>query len=320
MRQKKEEIVIGGFSLLSTSRLFFLMSFFLLIESAFSEDFPFYLRFVPYAPPNLHLRETRASTAYYLPSFNAGVSYDFDSLVLGGQESLAKGSMPVRLIVYRSPANCSGNKSVTVEIYYRKSGVFTLIGSQTQTINVVASGSIMKSFLFSGITSAANHILLTGDLLRIRITANTTRLCLVNEYPIGGTADDSSQVTFRRGPILSMTKISQVLTDPINGVSNAKRIPGSLVRYTLTVSNDGAASAAGDDVTLEDVIPVDMTYASGTMTLDTGGGVSSLTDGSDADEGETDTGTGSGVSSLSVNAGALDPGDSAVVTFDASID
>jgi hypothetical protein len=37
-------------------------------------DYPLYILFIPYSPPNLHLRIDRATVAYYLPGMNAGVT------------------------------------------------------------------------------------------------------------------------------------------------------------------------------------------------------------------------------------------------------
>jgi hypothetical protein len=49
----------------------------------------------------------------------------------------------------------------------------------------------VQTYLFSGINSANTHVLNTGDFIRVSVTANTTRLCLVNEYPTGGTDADA---------------------------------------------------------------------------------------------------------------------------------
>jgi len=51
---------------------------------------------------------------------------------------------------------------------------------------------------------------------------------------------------------LSLTKSSCVISDPINGTSNPKRITGATIRYALEVQNSGAANA--DDVILTDTV------------------------------------------------------------------
>lgn len=46
-------------------------------------------------------------------------------------------------------------------------------------------------------------------------------------------------------PSMSLKKTSTVLSDPINLTSNPKRIPGSIVRYTITATNTSAIYAEG---------------------------------------------------------------------------
>ena len=46
-----------------------------------------------------------------------------------------------------------------------------------------------------------------------------------------------------RAAVLSLLKSETLICDPINQISNPKHIPGALVKYTVTVSNTGAASA-----------------------------------------------------------------------------
>jgi uncharacterized repeat protein (TIGR01451 family) len=266
---------------------------------------------MPYTPPNLHLRVGRATAAYYLPGMNAGVTYQFDMVPAAtGTLSLAAGPIPVTLAVYRVPGNCSGAKSVTVTVQYNIGGTFVTIGSQTQTINVPSSGSIVPTFAFNGINSANSYVLNAGDFIRISVTANTTRLCLVNEYPLGGTDTDASRGVFQTGPVFSVSKNAAVISDPINAGTNPKAVPGATIRYTITVQNNASASDSGSNVIITDPIPPNTTYAANSLTLDT----VSLTDVSDADAGSF---TGS---SISVNLGDVAPGVTHVVTFDVVVD
>lgn len=291
--------------------LIFLLFCFGLPSPSFSADYPLYIRYIPYSPPNLHLRASRATTAYYLPGLNAGVTYQFDLVpTVTGTLSLAAGPIPLTLAVYRAPSNCSGAKSVTVNVQYNISGAFVPIGNQTQTINVPSSGSAVQTFQFNGINSANTHVLSTGDFIRISVTANTTRLCLVNEYPTGGTDADASRGVFQTGPMLSMTKTTAVQSDPINSTTNPKAVPGAVLRYTITVQNDATSSADGNNVVINDPIPTDTTYVAGTIILDG----SPLTDASDADAGSFNG------SAIRVDLGDVAPGASHVVTFDVVVD
>lgn len=282
-----------------------------LISAAMAADYPLYIRFIPYSPPNLHLQMDRATTAYYVPGMNAGVTYHFDMVpVVSGTLSLAAGPIPVTLAVYRTPLNCAGAKNVTVNVQYNISGTFVPIGSQTQTIIVPASGAAVPTFAFNGIVSANTHVLSAGDYIRISVTANTTRLCLVNEYPLYGSSADASQGIFQTGPMLNVSKSSVVVSDPVNGVTQPMAIPGATVRYTISVQNAPGASAGGSNVITTDPIPANTTYRPASITLD----ATPLTDGTDADAGAFD-GT-----AIRVNLGDMAPGDSHTVTFEVVLD
>ena len=277
-------------------------------------DLPLYVEFIPFAPPNLHLQTTQVPNAFYIPGLNAGVTYQFTlTPVLANSVSLAEGPIPISISVFRAPANCSGNKSVTITLQYSIGGVLTNIGSQTQTITVPNAGNIVPTFAFNGITATQNYTLGVGDFVVLSITANTTRLCLVNEFPLGGTDTDASRVVLQTGPLITMAKTSQIVSDPVNGTVNPKSIPGATVRYTLTVSNDPLASAGGDNNIITDLIPANTTYTFGdnTITLD---GISQT----DADDQPTDN-TDFGVTTpntITIDLGTINPGDNHTITYD----
>ncbi len=62
---------------------------------------------------------------------------------------------------------------------------------------------------------------------------------------------------------LSVTKISQVISDPINGNSNPKAIPGATLQYCILMANSGSGTA--DTVVATDTIPTNVTYIAETM-------------------------------------------------------
>lgn len=51
---------------------------------------------------------------------------------------------------------------------------------------------------------------------------------------------------------LSVTKVSSVTSDPINGTNNPKRIPGALVEYLITVINSGVSATDADSIVITD--------------------------------------------------------------------
>ncbi len=60
-------------------------------------------------------------------------------------------------------------------------------------------------------------------------------------------------------PTLGITKTSEVLSDPVDGTTNPKRIPGSVVRYVLAVTNTGTGSADASSIAISDPVPANTT-------------------------------------------------------------
>jgi len=95
---------------------------------------------------------------------------------------------------------------------------------------------------------------------------------------------------------ITLAKSSAVITDPVVctvagdptsciGGSFPKRIPGAVVRYTITVANAATASATADDVVITDGVPANTTY----VTDPFGAPTSSLYESADATCNTADT-------------------------------
>ncbi len=57
---------------------------------------------------------------------------------------------------------------------------------------------------------------------------------------------------------LTISKTSSVVSDPVNGTTNPKRIPGAVVQYEITVSN-GAGAATATSVAITDSLNTEIT-------------------------------------------------------------
>lgn len=68
-------------------------------------------------------------------------------------------------------------------------------------------------------------------------------------------------------PVLQVTKLQQVLSDPINGSSSPLAIPGALVQYTIGVTNQGIGTVDSDSLVVTDALPTDVA-----LYVDTSGG------------------------------------------------
>lgn len=56
-------------------------------------------------------------------------------------------------------------------------------------------------------------------------------------------------------PLISLQKLSNIQSDPVNGTSNPKAIPGAIVSYTLNVTNSGMGSSDNNSVVIADKLP-----------------------------------------------------------------
>ena len=79
-------------------------------------------------------------------------------------------------------------------------------------------------------------------------------------------ATDGMQVV---SAALSVTKTSQVVSDPFGGVApNAKAVPGAIIEYTVTIDNSGGAAPAEnvvvtDNIQIPDALFEDEAYGAG---------------------------------------------------------
>jgi hypothetical protein len=73
----------------------------------------------------------------------------------------------------------------------------------------------------------------------------------------GQTSEFSGNVIVTGGPALVHTKTVTVLSDPFNGTTNPRSIPGSVQRYSIRVANQGTGPVDADSIMVIDAIPVD---------------------------------------------------------------
>lgn len=63
--------------------------------------------------------------------------------------------------------------------------------------------------------------------------------------------------------VLNVTKVSTLISDPVNGTTNPRAIPGAVMEYCISVQNPGSGTATG--VVGTDTIPATLTYTPGSM-------------------------------------------------------
>jgi uncharacterized repeat protein (TIGR01451 family) len=122
-----------------------------------------------------------------------------------------------------------------------------------------------------------------------------------------------------------ISKIARVLSDPFNGTTNPKPVPGAVIEYCIVMQNTGSVSATGLIVT--DTVPAHTTYVAGS--IKSAGSVTSgacnsdgVTEDDDAsDSGEPDTATGSfGSGVVTVNLATVAASQTLTALFRTTID
>ncbi len=136
---------------------------------------------------------------------------------------------------------------------------FTITAQQavgtTVSDNNSTTGNITASFV-QPVTSVqiryGNHPFTAGE--------NTT----------GQQAFAINGVSYCPMPVVTSAKTSAPFSDPVNGTTNPKLIPGGDLIYTLTVTNSNASTLAGADLpALTDLLPPNVTFYNGD--IDDGG-------------------------------------------------
>lgn len=81
---------------------------------------------------------------------------------------------------------------------------------------------------------------------------------------LGDTITCTITNTRRSIAVLVVEKTSTVISDPVNGTSNPKLIPGAIVEYAITVRNVGNGRPDNASIVLLDIMPPQMAFATGT--------------------------------------------------------
>lgn len=119
---------------------------------------------------------------------------------------------------------------------------------------------------------------------------------------------------------LSVTKISQVISDPISGMTNPKAIPGAVLQYCILVANAGSATVTS--VSATDNIPGNVTYTAASMKSGANCGSAATVEDDDATGADENDPFGASISgtSLVATAATLGPADAYALTFQVIVD
>ncbi len=83
------------------------------------------------------------------------------------------------------------------------------------------------------------------------VVTNTARVAVNGQ---SNSASDANTVVY---PSLVHLKSVAIVSDPVNGTSNPKFIPGAIADYTLRITNTGQGTVGVDALVVEDALPAD---------------------------------------------------------------
>ncbi len=74
---------------------------------------------------------------------------------------------------------------------------------------------------------------------------------------------------------LTAVKSNALASDPVNGTTNPKMIPGALVNYSITIANSGTLAVDSSAIFIDDALPAMVTYNSGFTVVFANGAIAS---------------------------------------------
>lgn len=129
----------------------------------------------------------------------------------------------------------------------------------------------------------------------------------------GAITDDGAYIVVSAD--VTITKTETLISDPINGATNPKHIPGAVVEYVVTVNNAATSGTAATNLTINDVLPATVTFAPDTY----GAGQGIQVDGTPlSNAADADAATFAG-STVTVTVPSLAVNSSVVIRFRATV-
>lgn len=122
-------------------------------------------------------------------------------------------------------------------------------GDADPDTGVIAAGASINILIAYDVPLTINN----GD----SATVTTTAASDYQPLAIDAIADTLNVVL---PPDIVITKAVEPIDDPVNGPADPRAIPGSVIAYTISVSNQGAGSADADTTIISDAIPPQLCF------------------------------------------------------------
>lgn len=126
----------------------------------------------------------------------------------------------------------------------------------------------------------------------------------------GGQAMAIHDITFCKPvAVLGVTKLSTIISDPANGTTNPKMIPGAVVEYCILIQNPGSGTAT--NVVGTDPLPATLTYTAGSMLSGTSCAAATIAEDDDTAGGDESDPHGASITGTTITATAASLGPTA---------
>ncbi|KUR74681.1 hypothetical protein [Novosphingobium sp. FSW06-99] len=154
----------------------------------------------------------------------------------------------------------------TTECLYVQANIpSTASNAQVAGINLTATAE-------QGGTSGSQGSVLTQSGSGVAWTPGTMQTVFADAAGNGGDANYDGKFTALAdytvsAPVLSVNKNSLVVSDPIEGSSNPKAIPGATLQYCIVVANASSAGTSATNISISDILPTTVTYKASSVVL-----------------------------------------------------
>jgi uncharacterized repeat protein (TIGR01451 family) len=215
---------------------------------------------------------TGSSTS--VPTNVATTSYNFGTLQFGDAIQCTFTNTPFpHISVAKALAGTRffATDQFTVQINQAATNIAS--ATSTGTGATITGGSTGQTQLIASTAYTLTEIAASGSLTQYTsamactnaFAASTTTLTTVVGGTITPKLGDVINCIITNTPrasngTLTIIKYSQVISDPINGTTNPKMIPGAVVRYLFTVASTGNTAITANSIILTDPLPSQFTY------------------------------------------------------------
>ena len=199
-------------------------------------------------------------------------------------------------------------------------GATVLPTLSNNTANYVSGNSVIGDGA-SGATEPFGNVVVTFTSPVDSVTVIYGNHMPTTPTSSGNQAMSIHDITFCRPTAsVSVTKISSILSDPVNGTTNPKRIPDAVVQYCILVSNGGSATA--NAVVATDSLNGPFSYRPGSMRSGSNCGSAITVEDDDATGSDESDPYGASLagSTITATAASLAPASSFALTFQVTLD